>query len=408
MAVVERFFRTVKSLQSLELQELANKRPSIYLFLVTLTALAGYAYLLLYPATFAYSLRAAYEVLHSPWNDQSLVDFLLWSSFALLSAAISYRIFSIRFSPPDSIELTPKNAKPLYKLIKKIESEYHWPKIDNVVLTRRFELTINKTPVVGIPFWSHTTLVVGFPFLQALSPKQFHCMLTRTLWQYAKRRNIFYNWLNYLRSTWRLYPVSFKHRRKLGDQLVYWFFSLYSRFYDKLSIYAAQRDELLADSIALKTVNDADLFKAIEATRLTRDFMRTYYWPTLDKLITSKKQHPGQIKPFSRLPQTLRESLYEKRSINHLNRLSHEVESKHSSEPPFAARMENIGYNKPTDISAPRICAAQVLFRGYYTKVVKLMDNLWANKHMDHRQHPQLKAQNTHSFAQPKTEYKPV
>ena len=156
----------------------------------------------------------------------------------------------------------------------------------------------------GIPFWSRNTLVIGYPFMQTLPPEYFDCALIRKILQFSKRRNLFINWLSYLRDTWLLYPEAFKKRNLVGDQLGHWFFRIYGSFYRYLALYITQKDELCADSLALNNLNDRDVFKTAESIRLVQFFLNQHYWPKLSELLARDSVTPEQVKPYEYLPKS--------------------------------------------------------------------------------------------------------
>jgi hypothetical protein len=397
MPVVDKFARACQFFRSLNLFNFAHQYPKSYLITVTVTALVGYLYLLMFPAGAAFGVYQFYLTVTAPYDSQTLVTALTWASVALLCAGITHGIASIRFKNPEGIQLEQKKAQLVFNKLEELIEEYKLPKIHNVIITRRFELNIIKTPVWGFPFWSRNTLLIGYPFMQTLPPEYFDCALTRKLLQYSKSRNLFFNWLNYLRVTWLSYPEAFKQRNLVGNQISYWFFLVYGRFYRYLALYITQKDELCADTLALNKLNDRDVFKTAESIRLVQFFLHQHYWPKLGQLLARNTLAPTQIKPYEHLSKSTQQMMNSTRVSHWLKLLSVETDCKGSHEAPFSKRMEAMGYGKMVAPKAFETSAAQYYFGPNNTQLIQSMNKLWAT-------HVGKKIRQARSKAKTKTE----
>ncbi|KPJ92559.1 MAG: hypothetical protein AMJ55_09610 [Gammaproteobacteria bacterium SG8_15] len=378
MPVVDKLARARQIFHSLTLFNLAQRYSKAYLVIVTLTALVGYLYLLMFPAGALFGIYQFYLTVTAPFTDQTILTALTWASVTLFCAGITHGIATIRFAQPEGIQLKRENAQLIFNKLEEIEEQIKWPKIHNVILSRRFELNILKTPVWSLPFWSHNTLVIGYPFMQTLAPEYFDCALNRKLLQYAKRQNLFYNWLSYLRTTWEHYPDTFKQRNKVGDQLSYWFFRVYCRFYRYLAVYVTQTDELHADSLALNYLNDRDVFKTAEYIRLVQFFLNQHFWPKLNELLARGTVTPEQVKPYEHLSKSTLQMMKSPRVSHWLKMLSLENACEGSHEAPFAKRMHSMGYGKMIAPNVYNTTAAQYYFGPGNKQIVQRMNMVWA------------------------------
>lgn len=377
MSAVDSIARVRKIFRSLTLYNFYRKSPKSYIGFVTLFALLGYAYLLMFPLLAAFGLYQVYLSLQLPYDMQMLVMILSWTSVVLFCVGITHGFSTLKFKDPEGIPLPREKAQLIFNQVDEIQELVKWPKIDNVVLTRRFELNIIKTPRRYAPFWSKTTLVIGYPFLQTLSPKNFECALTRKLLQFAKRKNILVNWLGFLRDTWTHYPVILKERNKVGDQLSYWFFRCYSWAYRHVALYAAQMDELEADSLALKELNDRDLFRTVETIRVVQRFLNDHYWPKLHAALKSSAP-PEKIKPYDHLPKTASQMMRSNKVDQWLKILMLEADSEGSQEPSFQSRMDMMGYTKVCALKPFDKTAAEYYFGPANPRLAAHMNKLWA------------------------------
>jgi len=216
--------------------------------------------------------------------------------------------------------------------------------------------------------------------LQTLSPEYFECALTRRLIQYGKRRNLVLNWLSFMRKTWTLYAASLKNRKGVIDLIHYCFFAPYASLYRRFAVYVTQKDELLADEMALRHCNDRDLLKTIQTIRITQDMLVQYFWPRLNDALKDHSISPVHVRPYYNLPGTLADLLNSKDINSWFIRLAQETDRYNHPEPAFALRMKQMGHTK-VSIPAPfDTSAAQFYFAEQYDDMTDLMDELWADE----------------------------
>ena len=379
MSAVDSIKHAYQFIRSLTLYNCYRKYTRTYIGFITLAALLGYGYLLLFPLGVIFGSYQLYLTILLPFDNNMLLTAVSWASVVLFCAGITHGIATIKLKEPEGIVLAKENAQLVFDRIEEIEETIKWPKIDNVILSRRFELNIIKTPRWYAPFWSKSTLVIGYPFLQTLSPEHFDCALTRKVLQYSKRKNLLINWLSFLRITWTQYPTAFKERNKVGDQLSYWFFRFYGWAYRSLALYVTQLDELQADEIALNHLNDRDLFRAIESVRLVQKFLNEHYWPKLSDALARASTSPEKIKPYEHLPKTAAQMMKSDKVDQWLKILTLEVDCEGSHEPAFRERMDMMGYTKMSPLKPFEKTAAEYYFGPANQKLVTHMNKLWTH-----------------------------
>jgi hypothetical protein len=321
----------------------------------------------------------------APFTVDSFSQGLGWFGVFVLGVAMSHHILTIEFALPNGVGLPVSRAP---KLLARIETpkeagfwrNLFWPKFSNVLLSEKFELEIRKTPVIGVPVWSKNTLVIGLPVMQTIPEHYFGCVLERKLIQYSKGRNILTNWLCQLRGVWSIYPDAFSQRGLLGEQLIAFFFKLYAPFYGQLSLCAAQQEELAADTVALREINDSDLFKAIQSQTVGHYFFHHVYVPKVTSYIEVKHVNPAQLAPYSKLPGAFRRTVDIDRFRQWIEACQHSGVESDPAAPTFAQRMHNMGQTK---IRLPKLgqpSAAESYFDAHYAKVAQHMDSIWGNK----------------------------
>jgi hypothetical protein len=381
------------------LRDFANRYPKTYFAAVLTAALAGYGFLLLFPLLVLTSIAQLVDVAHSyPFSVDSISQALAWFGVFVFSAAMCHHIFTVKFEPPKGVAIPEAKAPKLFELIHSqqtrpgllnlyglLGNRLRPRMVHGVVLSEQFELAIYKTPVNGFPVWSKNTLVIGFPLMQTLPEHYFSLTMARKFMQYAKGRNIITNWLYQLQETWTLYPNAFSRRKLLGEQLIVWFFRWYAPMYKKLSLYTAQQDELMADNLALREINDSDLFKTIQGQVVGQYFFRKFYVPMLSNMVKRTGGNPAKLSPYTTLPVVFRKTVNDERCKQWLEGFQHDAPgflSGQANEPAFSQRMRNIGQ---TRLRLPKLgqpSAAEVYFGAHYALAAQLMDTVWRNKIM--------------------------
>ncbi|WP_455211677.1 hypothetical protein [Kaarinaea lacus] len=395
----EKFLHPVHSMRTVarnyRLHHFALAYPKSYFTLVLAAALAGYGFLLLFPLLSIVALIELVAVAQSvPFTINTLSQGLVWVGVFIFGVAISHHILTIKFELPKGVELPASKAPKLFsRLENNIEGAF-WlnffrPKFCSILLSEQFVLEIHKTPVSGIPVWSKNTLVIGFPVLQTMPEYYFECALERKLIQYSKGRNMVTNWLYQLQDIWFLYPSAFSHRKLLGEQIIVWFFKLYAPFYKRLSLYAAQQEELAADTMALREMNDSDLFKTIQSQTVAQHFFHKVYLPMVNNYIKTKSVNPTKLTPYTTLLGVFRKNIDAERCRQWLETFQRSTVNTRSIMPAFSQRMHNMGQTKIRLPELGQRSAAEIYFGAYYPKVAQHMDSVWRKKihrHLSRRQ----------------------
>ncbi len=321
-------------------QSLSESRPRVYLLLATAFALAGYAYLLLFPWLV---LASALEIHHAVFSGEGIawVQLLTWLVVGALAALVSYRLFMFRPALPAGSVLDSPACRALFQLVADQSRHYHSPHIDRMVLSGDFELSLLKTPRFVLPVWSTNTLVIGLPLIQSLSETQFQCALARRLGQFSKRYNRFENWLYQLREIWPQYCGQARVQGP-GYQPVAWFFCAYAPFYRMITVPAARHDELDADTYAMELFSDEQVLDMITTQMVCQQYLKEKYWPVVRKF--SASNHPVLDKLHSGMASVLRAGL-QADTVNEWLAKTLSAEG-HCGDaiPSLARRIDNIGF----------------------------------------------------------------
>jgi hypothetical protein len=159
-------------------------------------------------------------------------------------------------------------------------------------------------------------------------------------------------------------------RECIGHQLLYGFFTLYSRLYKAISLPAHIADELRADRNALDLINSDELLSALQARFIAHAYFENYFWPDM-------KRSGAAVRPFQRLYQTAQSDLSQSQSEAWLQRHSLVTDNTDQQFPTLQQRMKNLGLTSvklPPDLTQ---CAAEYYLQNHLARIINMWDRNW-------------------------------
>lgn len=357
------------------IETFATRHRLIYLILISLFALIGYLYLFLFPAGVVMAVRFLIDAIPKAATTQDWEKIGAMISVALLCSATCLHILRLRQTPSTGIPLEREQAPELFKLVDSIGKHFGHRKILQVRLSDDFQVDIRKSPVLGFPLWFSHTLIIGLPLLQTVAPKHFRCELARRIAQHARRGHHITHRIFLARRLWNTYLGILNSQPRFGDQLLRWFFQLYTPLFDALSLPATRWNELAADSVILDFINDNDVFETIKVTTINSLFLTTHYWPKVRKMALNGGEM--RLEPFAKLERLVRPTLQNIDGRKWLEDLRDAGLDPESPLPDFRQRMHNIGHTKIRDIPHLTATAAGLYLKDSHDVVVPAVDALW-------------------------------
>ena len=373
-ALQHKFYKSIVSL--------VERYPRLYLGFVTLLALLGYAYVLLFPLLILASISYIYEAIAGA----EVIDWqsaLIWLAVLILAGVVSYRCIMLRLALPTGLTLVEDKAPELFKIVRELHTRFKRPEISRIVITGNYELDIIKTPRWALPVWSTNTIVIGLPVLQSLSPKQFDCMVARRIGQFSKRDNLLTNWLYQLRPIWQQYRAAYTKQKAPGIELLKWFFTVYAPFYSAFSAFVARRDELNADTYAMQLYNDEEVLEMLTADAVCRRYIENRYWPAIHKIAALEtKSLPA---PHSKMATAVAANLKGEKLATLISELLKLDSRWKDPVPSLSSRIKNIGHNKPYMEELTGETAAARYLGTSINGVIDLVDKLWQKTFIEKR-----------------------
>ena len=348
--------------------------PRLYLVVVSLLALIGYAYVLAFPLVTLISLAHIIQAFTSGIAD-NWHQILSWTSIMILSGIVTYRAVMLKILPPTGLTLSEDKAPELYGQVRVLYARYKRPEIRRIVITARYEVDIIKTPRWALPIWSSNTIVIGLPVLQSLSPQQLDCMVARRIGQFSKRDNLLTNWHYQLRQAWQQIRTATAKYKVTGIEPLRWFFAIYTPLYSSISAYASSRDELHADSYAMQLYHDQEVLNMITADALCRWYLEKRYWPAVYRISAAGKN--ALPAPHSKMATAIRANLKGEKLPMLLREILQHEPRWNDPLPSLKSRIENIGHSKPFVSDFIGETAGTYYMGESLDGVITVIDKLW-------------------------------
>lgn len=277
------------------MEALVSESPACFRFRLVLHIVLGYALFLSAVFTaLVLSLLAIFAALaaRAIW----LAGLALGS---FVSAIALLQSLHIVIPPPKGIPLTREDAPLLHDIVHRLAGRAGAPQIDAILLIPEANASISSRYVNGLFGRTSTTLLLGLPLLQLLSPAEFHALLHREFAHSSGGHGHSGIWTARVWESWSQLPLlddemGFSARLILPP--------VYRWFMPKLAAYSAvlsRVHEFAADHQSLTHAPDARPDLMLIRIELAGQFMAERFWPEIWKDSRNLARIPSVA--FSRL-----------------------------------------------------------------------------------------------------------
>lgn len=361
------------------LDGLFEKQEKIYFAIAALATGLGYFMLALFPLIAFIGIFKILGGMASASTFFGWLGVLIWMGITAAAAAITYSMATVKIQMPSGLGLKEDKAPRLHELINEINQTYSVPKIDRIIVHDHCELDMISVPRFGLPLLNTNVLYIGLPVLQCLSPAHFKGALARKLGQFSAQHNRLTHWIYRWRQYCFQYQRSYNRTKSPLFLPLKLFFKYYIPMLEALTVHAARRDEIEADMYALQILNDEELADVILQIEVSKQFLKTKYWPKLFAMLRKNPQNPERL-PHISMPGVLRKALTENEFAQTMKELLNNEPTWRDGVPSLIARLEHIGQTKLNMPPPVMETAAQRYLGDAFSAVVKLLDKQWLAK----------------------------
>ncbi|EIJ43372.1 Zn-dependent protease with chaperone function [Beggiatoa alba B18LD] len=280
----------------------AKEYPQKYKLRVALLAGLGYAYVFLIIALLFLGLGALIYLAIVSHHAALFAKFIIGLFIVIVFV---FQALWVRLPPPDGIPLKRQQVPALFDVLDDIRQQLKGPKIHQVLVDNRFNAGIMQRPRLGIFGWQKNYLLIGLPFMHALSPEQFTAVLAHEYGHLSGAHNKFGSWIYRIRQSWYRLMDVLAQNDSWGMVLFRRFFNWYIPFFSAYSFVLARANEYEADRASADVVGSRTTAEALINSSIQGQFLEEKFWKNLYKL-ADKKPTPPALYPL--LPKALTQS----------------------------------------------------------------------------------------------------
>jgi len=358
-----------------KLEPQARENPSKYRRKILLLAGLGYAYIAFLLCLF---LGLAGLVVLLALKGLALLLLKLLIPIGALFWAV-LRSLWVHFEPPEGIPLRRADAPELFRLIGDVNKTIRGPRLHAVLLTGDANAGVVQVPRAGGLLGARNYLVLGLPYLQALSVDEFRAVVAHELGHLSRRHGRFGAFVYRVRATWFRLLAAFEERKSIWTGLVRRFFEWYVPYFNAYTLPLARQQELEADEASVHAASREAAASSLVAVSLAARWLDEDYWPRVFRGAVEEPAPPrsafapltrelGEAKRFGNVEAWYRDLLEVETDVG-------------DSHPSVAERLRNLGVDPQDALRAATTdgapVAAQALLGEAGPRLVEAVGRAW-------------------------------
>lgn len=263
----------------------ARRAPRRYQFKVLMLACLGNAYLslvLCVMAALLLGLLASVAVLKALALKLLLVfGVFFWS---LLKA------MWVRVEPPTGFEVSNRQAPQLFAMLDELGGKLRGPGFHRVLVVDDFNAAVVQVPRLGIFGWPRNYLLVGLPFLKALTVDQFKAVLAHEMGHLSGGHGRLSNWIYRQRMRWTRLMQLIESQHGSGRFLFKPFLNWFAPYFNAYSFPLARANEYEADAVSARLTSPEVAAAALTSVNVVGSYLSQQYWPQVFKQADDQPQ----------------------------------------------------------------------------------------------------------------------
>jgi Zn-dependent protease with chaperone function len=359
-----------------KLEPQAREDPGRYRRKVLLLAGLGYAYIAFLLCLFV-GLAALVVVLALKGHAVLLLKLLIPIGALVWLVA---RSLWVRFEPPEGVAIRRSDAPELFRMIADVNKTIRGPRLHAVLLSGDANAGVVQVPRAAGLAGARSYLVLGLPYLQALSVEQFRAVVAHELGHLSRRHGRFGAFVYRVRATWFRLLAGFEERKSIWTGLVRRFFEWYVPYFNAYTLPLARQHELEADEASAHAASKDAAASSLVAVNLAARWLDEDYWP---RVFRGAVEEPAP--PRSAFAPLARELGAAKRFGNveaWYRDLLEVVADPADSHPSVAERLRYLGVDPQEALRAAKTdaapVAAQALLGEAEPQLVEAVDRAWS------------------------------
>lgn len=356
------------------LEPKARANPAAYRRKVLLLAMLGYAFIgLLVLVLLGLAVLVVVAALSGPGL---LLKFLIPIG-ALLFVVL--RALYVKFPPPAGLRLRPGDVPELFGMIDEVRKSIRGPHIHEVRVDGDTNASVVQVPRAAGIFGSRNYLVLGLPYLNALSANQLRAVVAHELGHLSHAHGRFGAFVYRVRQTWFNLLQALELRRSMWTGLIRRFFVWYVPYFDAYTLPVARAHEFEADDAAAQVAGHeatgASLVKGILAARWAQES----YWPRIYRRALDEPTPPDAA--FAPMAEEIGKAAHGANVATWYRQLLEEEPDPYSTHPSLTERLAHLGLDPKEVLQLAQAngeaTAASAYLGAAEADVVSAVDRAW-------------------------------
>jgi Zn-dependent protease with chaperone function len=357
------------------LEPQARANPTSYRRKVTAFGVLGYAFIgLMLAALVALAVLVVILALAGP----GVLLKLLLPIGAL--ALLIVRALLVHLDPPDGIEVKRDEEPELFRMIDEVNATVRGPKVHTVLIDDQPNAAIVQIPRRGAIFGQRNYLVLGLPYMQALSPDEFRAVVAHELGHLSRSHGRFGTWVYRIQTTWWQLLAALEEKRHWTTGIFRRFFEWYVPRFDAYSFPLRRAHEFEADESAAAAAGPQAAMTALLSGTLGARYLYEEYWPGIYRRADDEQEPPrSAFAPMSRELAAARSGKDVRQILQQELAREPDLEDTH---PSLEERIRHLGL-EPDEVvrlaasDRDGQTAAEAFLRDGGTRLAELFDQTW-------------------------------
>ncbi|WP_333380084.1 M48 family metallopeptidase [Microcoleus sp. B4-D4] len=356
----------------------ANRHPAVYRLQIMMLAGLGYVYLFIILAgSISLLVGLLWLIVRTGKIGKGSIQLIGLLIFLL---AVILKSLWIEFPPPNGIRLERAQFPQLFELIDDLTCKLKVPTLHHVLLTDQFNASVCQVPRWSILGGFESYLILGLPFMQAISPHQFRAVLAHEFGHLSGNHSRFAGWIYRVRQSWINVLDGLQNGGNHGSTWLFKpFFNWYAPFFYAYSFVLARLNEYEADRCAAQQTSPQQAAEALLNVKLQSQKLH-YYWEDVYEQVEHQIEAPTRV--YSQLLSHLKTPIESNNYQSWLETAFDEKTNFADTHPCLHDRLAALGYssNFPKQILLPKpvaLSAAEKLLGRYLEKYTAQFDQNW-------------------------------
>ena len=358
--------------------KLNEKLPRFNFGLCILVALVGFLFLLMFPYLLLTLPFDLYDTLIQAKGVKDWIDAVIQLVLIIIGGTFSWVIYKLHFSLPTGLDVSKEKFPHLLKLIEELQDQFGKPKIDRIIIRDKYEIRVIKTPRSGMPFLNTSTLIIGLPVLQTMSPLYFRALLARRIGQLSTQHTPITTRLYFLNDIWSQFTTSCKHSKNRFAKVLGYFFQIYSPVYQAVLMPLMQEEELEADRYGMDIINHQDMNECLVYEEVVTQFLTKKFWPKIYHM--AKRSKIPEFTPYSQITKVVRAGITDDEISATIQSALKVAINTPTPVPSLSKRLNHLGHSKPLPPKRLSTTAADYYLGKSLEKIILLFDKRWIAK----------------------------